>query len=372
MAGILFRSNDMKKILIMLIITILTSCIPYINDTWSSDKTSSYDYLCGQLEDHYVYFDYKGLDFQSIENTYKTQIDNSMSDEAFFHVLESFIFELEDGHANIFAPFTTSSIYTSFFDGHEENYDKDVIKDNYLDTNPVYGKVLKHSLIERNGFLYGYIYYSSFMNTFSDYEIEYILNRFRTAKVKGIILDIRNNGGGILANSNRLISYFGGAAPGVTTTVLKGWRRDAEDLYTEIKGLDFTLMYSSSFDVTADDKVYQGPVALLTNRLSYSASSFTATSFKAFDNVRQIGGITGGGMGLPVGGTMPNGWTYRFSGNVIMDYRAKTYTESAYNYEKGVPADITVDDDPLTETNDEIIDAAIIWLDSADAAAHVD
>lgn len=361
----------MKKILmmlIMLITTMLMSCIPYINDLYSSDKISSYDYLCGQLEDHYVYFDYKGIDFQTIKNTYRVQIDNGMTDEAFFHVLESLFWELKDGHANIFAPFTASKVGSSFVEGHEENYDANVISNNYLNTTPVYGYNLKHSIIERNGSSYGYIYYSSFMNTFSTYEIEFLLNRFRVAKVKGIILDIRNNGGGQLDNATRLISYFCGVEPGVITTVLKGWRRDAKDLYTEISG----IADSNSFDVTANSLVYQGPVALLTNRMSFSASSFTATSFKAFDNVKQIGGMTGGGMGLPVGGTMPNGWTYRFSGNIVMDYRANSYTDNEYNYEKGVPADIPVNDDPMTDTHDEIIDKAVDWLDSGEAAAFID
>ncbi len=362
----------MKKLPVLLLTAVLVSCIPYINDTWDNDKVSTYEYLCDQLENHYVYFDYKNLDFTDIRNNYKNQIDNEMTDEAFYQVLESFIFELEDGHANIFTPFTTSPTYPSFMDGYEKNYDAEVIRDNYLDTNPVYGKSMINSLIERNGSVYGYIYYGSFMNSATVYEIEYILNRFRTAEVKGIILDVRNNGGGVLENPLVLLSYFGGTAPGTKTTVLKGWRRDAKDIYTEINGMDFSIVYSISFDVTSDEKVYRGPVALLTNRLSYSATSFAATASKAFDNVKQIGGKTGGGMGLPVGGTMPNGWTYRFSGNVVMDYRADSYTDNGYNYEKGVPPDIEQDDDPVTDANDEIIDRAILWLDSAEAAVFTD
>lgn len=363
----------MKKLLILFIcaVCMFTSCVPYISDTWESDKVSSYNYLCKQLEDHYVYFDYKGLDFQNIKTTYASQINNSMSDEDYFEVLQNFIRELKDGHANIYTPFTSSTVGDSFIEGYADNYDVDVINNNYLNTEAIYGINLKNSIIERNGNFYGYIYYSSFMNTFSMYEIEYILNRFRKANVKGIILDIRNNGGGSLSNATTLVSYFGGAEPGTTTTVLKGWRRDSKDVYTQINELDHTFLISSSFNVTANDKVYQGPVALLTNRLSFSASSFTATSFKAFNNVKQIGGDTGGGMGLPIGGTLPNGWTYRFSGNIVMDYRATSYTQDKYNYENGVPADSEINDDPDIDTNDEIIDAAISWI-SDNATIYVD
>ena len=46
----------MKKAVILLTAAFLSSCIPYINDTWENDKVSSYEYLCDQLENHYVYF----------------------------------------------------------------------------------------------------------------------------------------------------------------------------------------------------------------------------------------------------------------------------------------------------------------------------
>jgi len=356
----------------MIVVLALSGCIPYIDNLYDSDKISTFNYLCDQIENHYVYLDYKGLDFQNIKNVYQPQVNNAMSDEDYFHVLEGFVNELEDRHSNIFAPFTYSSAYLDITNGYAANYDAQVIADHYLNIHPVYKNSFRNGLIDIGGVLYGYIYYASFSNSISTYEMEYVLNRFRTNAVKGIILDIRDNGGGSMANAITLLSYFGGVAPGTATVVLKGWRRDSKTVYTEIDGFDHAPMYKSSFSITTNDKVYRGPVALLTNRLSYSASSFTSTAFKAYANVKQIGGITGGGMGLPIGGTMPNGWTYRFSGNVVLDARATSYLDNAYNYEAGVPADITIDDDPATTDHDEIIDAALTWINSAEAVAFVD
>lgn len=363
----------MKKVIILFAFIFIANCIPYIDNLYNSDKVSTFNYICDQLEDHYVYFDYKGLDFENIKTSYLDQINNDMSDEDFFHQLEGLFQELQDGHAHIFAPFTFSNLdEATFTAGHEINYDSEVINDNYLNTHPVYYNSFKHTLIETGGSLYGYIYYSSFSNPITTYEIEYVLNRFRENNVKGIILDIRNNGGGSLANVLTLLSYLGGVEPGTSTQVLKVWRRDGQDSYTELDAIDSGPMMEISFHVTSHDKVFRGPVALLTNRYSYSASSFTSTAFKVYDNVRQIGGITGGGMGMPIGGTLPNGWTYCFSGNIGMDVRATSYTQEEYNYESGVPVDEAVDDNPLTTTVDEIINAAIAWIDGAGGAAFVD
>jgi C-terminal processing protease CtpA/Prc len=45
--------------------------------------------------------------------------------------------------------------------------------------------------------------------------------------------------------------------------------------------------------------------------------------------------ITGGGLGIPNGGQLPNGWTYRFS-------ISRTLSPAGENFENGVPPDIQV------------------------------
>lgn len=356
------------KILTIYIICLVACDIFYIQNEWDSDNLSSFDYLTSEIADHYVFSDLKGLDLDDLKTTYRTQINNDMGDEDYFSILSAYMNELEDGHANIIAPFGYSSTYNHITgyseDDYNPNYVKRLIELNYLQDDDILGDVLKNGIIYRGDRCYGYIYYSTFLDIISEYEIEFILERFNSIGVDGVILDIRSNGGGILLNMSTLVSYFGYDETEKTKEVVKAWRRDSYDRYTQINALDITLGVEISFNITREDEAYNGPVALLTNRGSYSASSFTATAFKTYNNVKQIGDDTGGGMGLPIGGTMPNGWKYRFSSNIIMDVRAESYTESIYNYENGVPADILVEDDMETETVDEILEAAISWIDS--------
>ncbi len=343
------------------------------NSNYDNDKETTFDYLCNKLKTHYVFLEFKNLDIDEIRKPYDLKISNSMSDEDYFDEISDFINEFKDGHSNIISPFARSSYYPEIvgenLDSYNPNYNRVLINKNYLNENSVYGKSLKNGIIERNGNKYGYIYYSSFMVGISYYEINTVLKRFRSEGVDGVILDIRNNGGGNLLNVVTLVSYFGGANPGSSKRVVRTWRRDSINSYTQIDELSMAPMVSVPFDVVAADNVYSGPVALLTNRGSYSASSFTATAFKCYDNVKQIGDDTGGGMGLPIGGYLPlQNWSYRFSSNIVMDARATSYKQDEYNYEDGVPADdeYKIDDDLTTTKIDEIIDEAISWIDTTD------
>ena len=359
----------MKESLILLVLFFLFSCdIPYINNEYSRDKVTTFNYLCDELKDHYVYTELKGVDIKGLRSEYALKVNNSMTDEAYFNLLSDFINEFEDGHANIFAPFAVSSSYSVIIDETSESYNPNFnwrqIKNYYLNDQYIYGYSLRNGIISRNDKKYGYIYYSSFVNSFTKSDIEYILNRFETAGVEGIILDIRGNGGGLLLNSNTLLSYFGYDANSTSKEILKVWRRDGINSYTKIDRLTMTLGVEVPFTIKTNKNGYRGNVALLTNRGCYSASSFTATAFKVYDNVKQFGDITGGGMGLPIGGTLPNGWKYRFSSNIAMPADATGLNDSSKNYENGVPVDFAVVDNPSTEEIDEIIDRAITWLDN--------
>ena len=361
----------MKKYILTVLVLVICSCnIPYINADYSSSHKDTFKYYFNELEEHFVYWDIKGesgteLSTQTLWDFYNPLVNNNLSDEDFFDLLADFTNELKDGHSNIISPFARQSYYDQLIEeaiGFNSNFDWVTIKHAYLTDQYVYGVTTQHGIINRDGNKYGYIYYSSFMDMIEE-DLKYSLKRFRDEDVSGIILDIRNNGGGALLNMSTIVSYLGAAFSGSSRDVVKVWRRDGKNSYSRVNAIN-TLFYDESFHVETKKEVYKGPVALLTNRGSYSASSFTATAFKIFDNVKQIGTSTGGGMGLPVGGYLPNGWSYRFSSNKCLDARATSHNDVQYNYENGVPADIEITIDTDFEGVDEIIEGALTWIDS--------
>lgn len=364
-----------KLVLIILALTALSCSIPYIYNQYLPTNKESLKYLYQEMKDHYVYTEFKGVDLDARYAYYNSIINDNMEEEEFFYHLSEFMNELEDGHSNIISPFAVSSYYDDIIgndtDEFNQNYNDHIIDHYYLEQESGYefqtlnGVLTNGVIIEDDGSLYGYIYYESFMSNIDTGNLEDIIERFETLGVKGIILDLRSNGGGSLANMVTLVSYFGYDPSSDSKQVAKVWRKDSSNSYTEIDQLDLAPLVSLPFTVDRAEKGYQGEVALLTNRGSYSASSFTATAFKQYANVKQIGTATGGGMGLPIGGTMPNGWTYRLSGNVTLSADApgiESLNDTTYNWENGVPADIDIEDDLSTTDRDEIIDRAIEWF----------
>ena len=66
-----------------------------------------------------------------------------------------------------------------------------------------------------------------------------------------------------------------------------------------------------------------------------------------------MGDTTGGGLAIPAGGALPNGWYYRFG-------VSRTLAPDGVNYENGVPPDHVVLLDPAATAahRDNIIDSA--------------
>jgi C-terminal processing protease CtpA/Prc len=101
---------------------------------------------------------------------------------------------------------------------------------------------------------------------------------------------------------------------------------------------------------------YTKPVVVLTDRGSYSASTFFALAAKAMDTFTLVGDKTGGGGGLPNGGQLPNGWRYRFS-------ISQSYDLDKINYsEEGVEPEYYKKFNWNNLDKDEILDFAIEYL----------
>ncbi|MDZ7821249.1 MAG: S41 family peptidase [Candidatus Marinimicrobia bacterium] len=145
--------------------------------------------------------------------------------------------------------------------------------------------------------------YSSFSNQFSDDDIRYVLERY--AGTEGLILDLRQNGGGYIGNMYRLLSHLSVSEDPVYTTCIKSG--PGHEDFTETQEV-----YLTPYDSVL---TFPRPIAVLTDRGSYSATSMFALAGLALDNLFLVGDTTGGGLGMPNGGQLPNGWTYRFFRN---------------------------------------------------------
>ncbi|MDD4379696.1 MAG: S41 family peptidase [Dysgonamonadaceae bacterium] len=247
------------------------------------------------MDQHYCFFSYKKIDWDSVYQAYSPRITNTMSSESLFKLLGEMLEELKDGHVNLIASHDMSR-YWKWQEDFPANFDL-TIQEEYLGTDYLIASGMKYKILEDN---IGYVYYGSFSNDVSDSGLSYILSRM--AICKGIIIDVRDNGGGSLVNVERIASRF------FNEKTLIGYISHKIGPGHD----DFSPLKPKYIDSYKGIR-YQKPVVVLTNRGCYSATNEFVSTMKYAPNVTIVGDKTGGGSGLPFSSELPNGWSVRFS-----------------------------------------------------------
>jgi C-terminal processing protease CtpA/Prc len=293
------------------------------------------------MDEHYCFFNYKNIDWNEIHTRYSERISENMDNEALFTVLGEMLAEVQDGHVNLVANHNVAR-YWKWFEDYPDNFDSKIQK-NYIGTDYGIAGGLKYKILEDN---IGYIYYGSFSSGIGEANINQVLDRM--AVCDGIILDIRDNGGGLLTNSDKLASHF------FNQKTLVGYI-----MHKTGKGHDdFSKPYEIYVE-PSDGVKFQKKVVLLTNRSCYSAANDFVNSMRYAPNVTIVGDRTGGGSGLPFSSELPNGWSIRFSASPILDAE-KNHTE--FGVDPNLDVDMT--DEDITKGVDTIIERARVIIKS--------
>lgn len=271
-----------------------------------NDKATNFNTLWSTIDQKYCFFEFKKdsiKDWNEVYKLYYPKACASKTNEEFFYVLADMLNELKDGHVNL-----TSTFDASRYDlqgDYEDNFIKNTIYSaNYLGTNYRRAGGLYYKMLEPDSI--GYIYYPSFSNGFSEANINNVLRHFE--KAKGIIVDIRGNGGGLITNANRLASHF---TPKKTLTgYFKRKTGPAHNAFSDKQPIYIN---------PANGIIYAGPTVVLTNRDVYSAANLFTQEVQPQKHVLIMGDKTGGGSGVPANDELPCGWTVRYSSAIYLD-----------------------------------------------------
>lgn len=322
----------------MLLVAPLQSCFVDDDLHMSNDAQDNFEALWSIIDEHYCFFEYKKIDWDSIHTAYAPRVNNEMNALTLFDLCSEMLDELQDGHVNLTSSFSTSH-YWKWFQDYPVNYDERIIHENYLNfdfyqTNGITYKKLQENI--------GYMYYSSFSNGISQNSLDHILAHL--APCNGLIIDIRNNGGGTLTNVDVLVSRF------ITQRTLAGYICHK----TGAGHNDFSEPYAYYYEPPQGHILYNKPIVVLTNRHTYSAANNFVQVMRLLPQVTIIGDRTGGGSGMPFTYNLPNGWNIRLSSSPILDANGN-------DTEWGIDPDIKIDMDTTAALNghDTILDKAI-------------
>lgn len=328
----------MKKLIFLLIIcSISFSCEKaLLDEDPHNDPQSNFDILWKTIDEKYSFFELKNINWDSIYSHYDPMVNSSTSDEDLFEIMDHMLFTLRDGHVNLVSDFNVSRNWEWFLNS-PPNFNYDVVERNYLGDDYRIAGGLKYSIIDS----VGYLYYESFSNGFSIENLKAMTNYFKNTK--GVIVDVRDNGGGALNNALVLTQVFADSTKQALITVEK----------TGPGHSDFGNALAYNLGPLAEAH-YDGPVYVLTNRSCYSATNFFVGAMQNYSNVTLLGDWTGGGGGIPVDFELPNGWRFRFSATM-------TFLPNGYNIEQGIPPNKRQNNNPSTNASgvDEILDRAL-------------
>lgn len=332
-----------KKIFTYIFAILFSAAACIEEDDFSNSYSGNFEALWSIIDERYCFFEQAektfGLDWNAVHEKYKPQADTCKSDAQLFDILDNMLKELRDGHVNL------SSIYgTSYYWDWQLNYPQnfsDSIQRNYLGNNFRFTNGIKYTELTDS---IGYMYAESFASGFNTDNLSLMFLNLKNCK--GIVLDIRNNGGGMITAAEKLASSF------TNVKIHSGYIKHKTG-----KGHN---------DFSAPEKIYleptEGiawlrPVVVLTNRGVYSAANHFVMLMRELPNVLVVGDRTGGGGGLPFNSTLPNGWSIRFSACPVLDAQGN---DTEFGIEPDLPADITTEDwnngrDTMIETAKQII-----------------
>lgn len=332
------------SLLTMLVsVLVATSCIT--EEVAPNTIRGNFDALWQTLDERYCFFDLKaaeyGLDWNEVYARYQPKLAEQKTLWDYFNLLEDVVCELRDGHVNIISSLGTAR-YGEWFDNYPANY-ADTLERKYLGRTTDYVTTggLKYRVLADS---IAYVRCPSFDVSFGDGNLHVMM--LTLAPCKGMILDIRSNGGGRLTSAEKLASVF------INEKTLGGYMAHKTG-----KGHnDFSQPEAIEIEPFGGRR-WTKPLVVLTNRRTYSAANAFVMYVKGLPGVTIVGDKTGGGSGMPLTSELPCGWTLRFSACPMYD-RQMALTEEGIAPD--VKVDITSDDyrrdiDTIIETARRII-----------------
>ena len=285
----------------MLLLTacLLDSCID--EEEFGDDPSGNFEALWRIMDEHYCFFEEKGVDWNEVHTRYARQVNDQLTESQTFEILTNMLSELRDGHVNLYSTFDIGR-YWAWHEDFPANSSDTLIR-RYLGTDYHIATGLKYRILDDN---IGYIRCQSFASNLGEGNLDQIMKYLLPCN--GLIIDLRDNGGGMVTSAEQLAARF------TNEELLVGYMQHKTG-----KGhRDFSTMEEQHLRPSKGIR-WQKRAVVLTNRTVFSAANEFVKYMKCCPKVEIVGDQTGGGAGLPFSSELPNGWSVRFSACPMYD-----------------------------------------------------
>lgn len=334
----------MKNLLYLLfsLTLIMTSCEKQLFElNPETDPESVFEQLWSDFDQHYAIFPERGVNWADQYELFRPMVSKNTTDQELFDVFREMLIPLDDGHVQLSKPneqiFFSNTYYRTKLE--DELFDLELIERDYITSGSkkMSDGHLTLGWIGDLGYVHlRHIYTFLYTNEFLDY----------FADAKGLILDLRHNGGG---NMNYVFSQFGRFTREERITHRSKTRNGpGKD--------DYTDWYE--WIVYPEGEYYDKPLVLLTDRYTMSAAERATMAFKTLPNLVHIGDTTNGSISTMIGRELANGWMYTVSPQKVEFVDGISYEA------KGLVPDILVENtaEEMAAGQDKALEAAINHL----------
>jgi carboxyl-terminal processing protease len=309
----------------------------------TTDRLALFDRVHADVESRFSYFDRANVDWTAIRSAYRDSVMAAANRVAAEQFIGRMVGRLKDYHAGLATP---SAIYGPPPIPFPNHFNRTVIDSRYLTS----------AQLSRSGRLrfgrvdtdVGYVQIATFTGTNWGTDIDDVLASL--GAIRGLIIDIRDNGGGDEAIARIIASRFYDRTRAYRTTRF----RDPASRSS------FNAPISVTLDAAAAPQRFAGPVVLITNRFNGSSAEDFVCMMRALPQVATLGDTTIGNGSNPLLIDYGNGYALR-----VPQSQQATPDGFVYQY-VGLPPRIAVRWAVADSAGgrDPYLDAAITYLRS--------
>jgi len=305
----------------------------------------------------YALFGARSVDWQALHDVYRPEVTAETTAEELFDILTAMLSHLNDNHVMLQAKalgrescagFLGSFIGERGLEGAFKLLLQRPLPRRYFRSAP--------KTVGEDRFQYGwvddaigYFHFGGFENPAASAEaVDSILAEM--ADARAMIVDVRRNGGGDDRVGKVIADRFADQRRlYMVTRDRNGPRHDdfADPTY---------------WHVDPTENTFNGPVVLLTNRLSISAAENFALAMRVLPHVTVVGDMTSGCFADMEWHDLPNGWRFSVAKNLFVDYAGRCWEGM------GVPPDLMVRGHELQDDVDPAFELALRLLQNGGSA----